>query len=77
MKFYFSIDELELVFSDEAIAIIAEHALVANTGARALKRELETILRPYLFDSIALKAKGHTRIEITADTVRGGLPKFS
>lgn len=77
MKFYFAIDELELVFSDEAIAIIAEHALVANTGARALKRELETILRPYLFDSIALKAKGHTRIEITADTVRGGLPKFS
>ena len=77
MQFYFSIDELELVFSDEAINIIAEQALAANTGARALKRELESILRPYLFDSITLKSKGHTRIEITADTVRGGSPKFS
>lgn len=46
----FEIDGVELEFADDALAAIAEQALMRNTGARGLRAILEEVLLPVMFD---------------------------
>ena len=70
MQFYFDIDNIDLTFTDGAIAAIAEQALAMKSGARALKGILENVLQPYLFDIEAIKKSGQKSIEITEEIIR-------
>lgn len=45
------IDRKKLEFTDGAIDIVAEIAVVTETGARGLRNILETILNDFMFDS--------------------------
>ena len=49
-KHLFSIDEIELCFTDAAINLIAENTLKYKTGARGLHEELEKILMDHMFN---------------------------
>jgi ATP-dependent Clp protease ATP-binding subunit ClpX len=71
MQFYFKIDNVELVFTDDAVKEIAQQALAMKSGARGLKSILENLLKPYMFNIEAIKAE-YNRIEITQDTVLSG-----
>lgn len=46
----FELDGVELEFSDEAIAAVAEQALARGTGARGLRAIMEEVLLPVMFD---------------------------
>ena len=45
------IDGKTLDFTDEAIDLIAETAIISETGARGLRNILETVLNDFMFDS--------------------------
>ncbi|MDD9207189.1 ATP-dependent Clp protease ATP-binding subunit ClpX [Georgenia sp. 10Sc9-8] len=46
----FEIDGVELEFTDDAIAAIADQALLRGTGARGLRAIMEEVLREVMFD---------------------------
>ncbi|MHA7270447.1 ATP-dependent Clp protease ATP-binding subunit ClpX [Arthrobacter sp. HLT1-20] len=46
----FTLDGVDLEFDDEALAAIADLALVRGTGARGLRAILEEVLQPVMFD---------------------------
>jgi len=71
MQFYFKIDNVELVFTDDAVREIAQQAMTMKSGARGLKSILENLLKPYMFNIEAIKAE-YNHIEITQDTVLSG-----
>jgi len=71
MQFYFKIDNVDLVFTDDAVQEIAQQALAMKSGARGLKSILENLLKPYMFNIEAIKAE-FNQIEITKDTVLSG-----
>ena len=48
-KYLFSIDDIELVFTAEAIKQIAQNCIDLKTGARGLHTEIERILLPHMF----------------------------
>ena len=70
MQFYFDVDNIELSFTDAAVVAIAEQALEMQSGARALKGILESVLQPYLFDIESIKKSGQKTIEITEEIIR-------
>ena len=49
-KYMFSMDGVELEFSDDALEAIAEKTLETDTGARGLRSELEKVLMKYMYD---------------------------
>ena len=49
-KKLFEMDGVELEFSDEALAAVAEQALLRKTGARGLRAILEEVLLPVMYD---------------------------
>jgi len=46
----FEIDGVDLEFTDEAIAAVADQALLRGTGARGLRAIMEEVLLPVMFD---------------------------
>lgn len=46
----FDVEKIKLEFEDEAIEMIAEKAIETNVGARGLKKILEKILTPHMYD---------------------------
>lgn len=70
MQFYFDVDNIELSFTDAAVVAVAEQALEMQSGARALKGILESVLQPYLFDIETIKKSGQKTIEITEEIIR-------
>jgi len=46
----FRMDNVELIFEDEALSLIAEKALEQKTGARGLRGVIEGILMPIMFE---------------------------
>ena len=66
----FSLDGIELVFSNDAIDKIAELTVERKTGARGLRSIIEGILQRFMFE--APSDKTIKKITITADTVNGG-----
>ena len=66
----FEIDEVELVFEDEAIEAIVEKAIERKTGARGLRSIIEEIMRDIMFE-----IPSNEKIEkctITKETVANG-----
>ena len=68
----FSMDDVELEFSQEALDAVAELALDRHTGARGLRAILESAMTKLMYE-IPSRADIDT-VVITADTVKGGEP---
>jgi len=66
---YFSFENAELVFTDDALLAIADAALERGTGARGLRSILEETLLDVMFDLPG--AADIARVEVTADAVNG------
>ena len=70
MRFYFESDEVELIFTPEAIDAVAELAYNQQIGARGLKTILERTLMPYMYTLSEVKRQGFKKIEITDKVVK-------
>ncbi len=64
-----AMDEVDLVFEDEALAVIAEKALAQDTGARALRAIIEEFMLDIMYE--IPKDPNIGRVIITADYLRG------
>ncbi len=69
-QYLFSIDEITLDFTEDAIREIAQRCIDLKTGARGLQTELEKILLPHMFHMNKYKEKGITEINIDVDLVK-------
>ncbi len=63
----FDIDGVELEFSDDAVAAIADQALLRGTGARGLRAIMEEVLLPVMFD--VPSEEDIARVVITGEAV--------
>lgn len=60
-------DDVDLTFTDEAIAEIADIAIRQQTGARGLRAIVEKMLLDIMFEIPSIKGK--KKLEITKDMV--------
>ena len=68
---FFRYDKVDLTFTDEALAAVAELALERGTGARGLRSILETTLLPTMYE---LPSRSDvSKCVVDADTVREGV----
>ena len=68
---FFGYDEIELVFTEDALWEIAEHALARETGARGLRSIIELALLDVMFE---LPSRTDvTKCVITKETISKGL----
>lgn len=65
----FAFDEVELVFTQEALVEIAEKAIIRNTGARGLRSIMEHVLRRTMFN--VPSRSNIARCIVTAEVIRG------
>lgn len=63
----FAMDDVDLIFTDEAIAEIADIAIRQQTGARGLRAIVEKMLLDIMFEIPSIKGK--KKLEITKDIV--------
>ena len=63
----FSIDDVKLEFTEDAITAIADMAITQKTGARGLRSIVEKLLLDSMFDAPSIK--GSKEIIITDDIV--------
>lgn len=63
----FSYQDVDLTFSDEAIAFIAEQAVARGTGARGLRALLETTLCETMFELPGLQGLQQCRVEVSGE----------
>lgn len=68
-KYLFSLDGIELSFTDEAIAQIAENCTKLKTGARGLQTEIEKALMPHMFNVSNYTKNKIDKINITQELV--------
>ena len=68
-KYLFSIDDVELEFSDDALKALAQKTLKAKTGARGLRSIIEKVLLQYMYDIPSQNASG--KLFITEEVVNG------
>lgn len=66
----FMLEDVELLFTDEAISAIATLTLAQKTGARGLRSILESTMIDLMFE-LPSKASGMSKIVITADFING------
>ncbi len=66
----FKMDNIELCFTDEALAEIADMTIERKTGARGLRSIIESVLQPFMFDCPS--DESIVKITITPDTVKTG-----
>ncbi len=64
-----ALDEVKLIFDDDALEAIAERAMEKDTGARALRAILEEIMLDIMYE--IPKDENIGRVTITGDYVRG------
>ncbi len=67
-KKLFEIDEIDLVFDEDALCLIAERALERKTGARALRSVIEKLLLDSMYNINELRK---SRLLITKEVVEG------
>ena len=65
----FSVDQVKLDFSAEAILALAQRALDSGVGARGLHRELNRVLLPHMYNLAKYYSNGITQITIDSDLV--------
>jgi len=70
----FAMDRMKLTFDDAAYRAIANEAIDGETGARALRRILERVLKPFVFQ-YAGKDSPIEALHITEDVVAGDQDK--
>ena len=68
-KYLFSIDGVELQFTDGALKALAQKTLKAKTGARGLRAIIEKVLLQYMYDIPSENAEG--KLIITEEVVNG------
>lgn len=68
-KYLFSIDDLELNFTEDAIEELVMNCIKLKTGARGLHTEVERALMPHMFNMGKYKKKGITEINIDKELV--------
>lgn len=69
-KYIFSIDDLELSFTDEAIEQIVDNCLKLKVGARGLHTELEKALMPHMFHTKLYKENNLKQINIDGELIK-------
>ena len=57
-RWLFQQDDVNLEFTNEALALLADRAIANGTGARGLQHELEGILMPHMFNLSDYKQRG-------------------
>jgi len=62
MRFYFTVDEVDLQFSDEALETIVNRTLDEKLGARGLRSIMESVLNPLMYKLRSLRNEGITKI---------------
>jgi ATP-dependent Clp protease ATP-binding subunit ClpX len=67
--YLFSIDEIDLTFTDDAIEEMVINCIKSKTGARGLQTEIERVLMPHMFDSGKYKKKGITELNIGKELI--------
>lgn len=68
-QWLFQQDQVELVFDDSSLDVIAERTIANRTGARGLHSELERVLLPHMFNLVRYRNQGITVINIDSDQV--------
>jgi ATP-dependent Clp protease ATP-binding subunit ClpX len=68
-QYLLRLDDVELQFTDDALEAIADRALAARTGARALRSIVENVLLTVMYDVPTQEHVG--RCIITADVIEG------
>ena len=68
-KWIFSVDGIDLNFTDDALDTIVELARTKKTGARGLHSEIERVLLPHMFNVGLYKSKNITDLSITTELV--------
>lgn len=68
-KYLFSIDGIDLTFTNDAIKQIAQNCINLKTGARGLHTELERILMPHMFHIRKYKENKITELTIDEELV--------
>jgi ATP-dependent Clp protease ATP-binding subunit ClpX len=66
------LDEVDLVFEDEAVEAIADKAISQKTGARGLRSIVESMMMDVMFDLPS--EQGAKRVVINRDVVEGKIP---
>jgi len=66
------LDDVELIFTDEALDAIAEEALKRKTGARALRTIIEGLMLDVMFDIPS--RRDVAKCIVTEECVRDGAP---
>ena len=65
----FSVDQVKLEFSAEAILALARRALDSGVGARGLHRELNRVLLPHMYNLTKYYSNGITQVTIDSELV--------
>lgn len=66
------LDDVDLVFEDEAVEAIADRAISQKTGARGLRSIVESMMMDIMFDLPS--EQGAKRVVINRDVVEGKIP---
>ena len=69
-QYLFSIDGIDLEFSEDALDQIAENTLTLKTGARGLHTEIERVLMPHMYHSGKYKENKLKTLNISRDSVK-------
>jgi ATP-dependent Clp protease ATP-binding subunit ClpX len=69
-----SLENVKLIFTDEALDAIAEKAIAKGTGARGLRSIIEELMLDIMFE--VPSKQDISECLITADTVKGKAPKL-
>ncbi|MBQ1967527.1 MAG: AAA family ATPase, partial [Clostridia bacterium] len=68
-KYLFSIDGVELKFTEDALRALAQKTLKAKTGARGLRSIIEKVLLQYMYDIPSENSEGE--LIITEEVING------
>lgn len=73
-KYLFKLDDIELIFSDDALEQIAENTLKLKTGARGLHTEIERVLMTHMFNTKNYKKNKIKVLNINKEQVNNPKP---
>ena len=68
-KYLFSLDDVELSFTEDALELLAENTIKLKTGARGLHTQLEKVLMPHMFNIQKYKTNGVKKINISQEQI--------
>ena len=68
-RYYFSLQDVELEFTESALRSIAEKAIKLSTGARGIRTIIEEVLLPHQFNLYAYAAEGIKKVIVSGETI--------